>query len=433
MNEGTNHETLHRKGWKTTFFTIWVGQAFSLVGSSLVGFALIWWMSITTGSATVLALAAMMDMLPRVLIGPLAGALVDRFDRRWVMILADSLTAIATVVLLYLSWQGLLKPWHVYTLMFVRSTGGTFHLPAMQAATSLMVPDDQFARIQGLNQILTGAMNIITPPLGALLIGILPLHGILAIDIGTAVLAVLPLFLIAIPEPKKDGIASVAPQVKRSVWQDMLAGMHYIWNWRGLRIALAIAVALNLVTVPAMSLLPILVTRHFQGGAMELASLNSSWSVGVLVGGVLLSAWGGFRRKVTTIVMGVLVASLSFFLVGIAPSQLFLLALGSLLVAGAMNTITNGTFFALLQSIVDSDMQGRVFSLLISVSGALSPIGLMIAGPVADRIGVGAWFLLAGIVGLLGCSVFWLSPAVRGLENGYDAPPEVAPSIMDSL
>ena len=141
-------------GWKLPFFTIWTGQAFSLLGSSLVGFALIWWMTDTTGSATVLATAAIIEFLPRVFVGPFAGALVDRWNRRLVMLVADSITALATAGLIYLVWAGNLQIWHIYALMLVRSTAGAFHMPAMFSSTSLMVPEDQLTRVQGLNQLL---------------------------------------------------------------------------------------------------------------------------------------------------------------------------------------------------------------------------------------------------------------------------------------
>jgi DHA3 family macrolide efflux protein-like MFS transporter len=170
MNTSSSIRETFNSGWKLPFFTIWTGQAFSLLGSSLVGFALIWWMTETTGSATVLAIAAMLEILPRVFIGPLAGTLVDRWNRRMVMLIADSITALATAVLIYLVWAGTLQIWHIYLLMLVRSSAGSFHMPAMLSSTSLMVPKEQLTRVQGLNQLLQGLINIAAPIFGALLI-----------------------------------------------------------------------------------------------------------------------------------------------------------------------------------------------------------------------------------------------------------------------
>ncbi len=403
--------------WIKKFFTIWFGQAFSLVGSSLVGFALVWWMTTTTGSAAVLATAAIMEMLPRVVIGPMAGTLVDRWNRRWVMIAADGTIATATLVILYLSWRGALEPWHVYALMLIRATGGTFHLPAMQASTSLMVPEDQLTRVQGLNQMLTGIMNIASPPLGALLVSFLPLHNILVIDIGTAVIAMVPLFFIFIPQPAHRDQSPSSNSSKSSMWGEMREGFSYIWNWSGLRDALSISILLNLVAVPAMSLIPLLVTGYFKRDALDLAAMQSLWAAGLLGGGIALSVWGGFRRKMSTITFGMIGAGLGFALVGFAPAGTFVVALVGIFLAGLMNTISNGAAFAMLQSVVAAEKQGRVFALIISVSGAMSPLGLAIAAPLADQIGINIWFVITALVSLVGSAVYLLNPSIRYIEN----------------
>ncbi|MGD8751827.1 MAG: MFS transporter, partial [Anaerolineales bacterium] len=256
MSATKSEDQTKTKGWKKSFFTIWGGQAFSLLGSQLVGFALVWHMTELTGSAKVLATAAMMEWLPRVVIGPLAGTLVDRWNRRLVMLAADSLTALATGAIIYLGWAGVLDIWHIYALMMVRSIGGSFHFPAMLASTSLMVPEDQLTRVQGLNQLLQGLMNIAAPPLGALLVSFLPLHSVLGVDIGTAVLAVLPLLFVHIPQPEKDASTGVA---KASVWGDMRAGLRYVWEWSGLRKVISLAILINAISMPAFTLLPLLV------------------------------------------------------------------------------------------------------------------------------------------------------------------------------
>lgn len=402
--------------WKIPFFTIWTGQAISLLGSQLVGFALVWWMTVTTGSAKVLALAAMMEWLPRVFIGPLAGALADRWNRRGIMLAADSLTAVATAALIYLGWAGQMELWHVYLLMLLRSTGGAFHWPAMQASTSLMVPKEQLSRVQGLNQLLTGLMNIAAPPLGGLLVGLMPLHAVLAIDIGTAVLAILPLCFLRIPQPRSSEEETPMADEKLSVWQEMREGMRYVWNWPGLRAILAVAVLLNLVTMPAFSLLPLLVMDHFGGSAMEIASMQSSWAIGMLVGGVLLSVWGGFRRKIVTSTVGMFGSAIGMFLVGFAPGTALGLAVAGNLVAGLMNVLINGPAFALLQTVVDPKMQGRVLSLVVSLANAMTPLGLAIAGPLAEITGVRVWFILTGVAFLLAGVFVLVNQDVQNIE-----------------
>ena len=403
-------------GWKLPFFTIWTGQAFSLLGSSLVGFALIWWMTDTTGSATVLATAAIIEFLPRVFVGPFAGALVDRWNRRLVMLAADSITALATAGLIYLVWAGDLQIWHVYALMLVRSTAGSFHMPAMLSSTSLMVPEDQLTRVQGLNQLLQGLMNIAAPILGAFLIALIPFHSVLAVDLLTAALAILPLLIINIPEPKRD---AALEQGKTSVWKDMVVGFSYVWDWVGLRNIIFIAVSVNLVTVPAITLMPLLVKNEFSGGALEIASMQSAFAVGFLVGGVLLSIWGGFKRKILTATMGMFGTAIGLLLVGLAHTVAFQLALAGIFIAGLMNVLMNGPAFALLQTVVDEDMQGRVMSLVISLANAMTPLGLLVAGPLADRTGVNVMFIFASLVFVVVGAFTMLNSDVRNIENNY--------------
>ena len=399
MNTQKHLDQNGKKGWKTPFFTLWIGQAFSLLGSSLVGFALVWYMTMMTGSATVLATASIMEWLPRVVIGPFAGVLVDRWNRRLVMISADTLTALATGAIILLGWFGVIEVWHIYLLMLIRSLGGAFHLPAMLASTSLMVPENQLARIQGLNQLLQGILNIIAPVLGAVLVEFMPLHSVLALDLSTAALAVFILAFIKIPQPLAD---PKADHVGSSIWTEMSNGFRYVWNWAGLKKILILAVLINAISMPAIVLLPLLVKNEFGGGAMEIATMQSSWAVGFLVGGLLLSTWGGFRNKVLTASLAMLGSGIGMLIVGVAPGRMFLVAVSGILIAGLMNVLMNGPAFALLQTIVDANMQGRVMSLVISLANAITPLSLMFAGPLSEHMGIRTWFFLT-------CAVFIFS------------------------
>ncbi len=415
--------TTGNRDWTLPFFSIWAGQALSLFGSSLVQFALIWWLTVRTGSATVLAMASMAAILPGIFLGPFAGALIDRWSRRRVIIAADSLVALGSLGLIGLYLLGAMRPWHVYAIMFVRSMGGTFHFPAMAASTSLMVPKAQLTRVAGLNRSLQGAMEIVAPPLGALLIAFLPLHGIMAIDVGTALLAVVPLLFIAIPQPLRRGQAGAAPA---SLWQDLREGLRYVWQWPGLLLILLMAALINFAVNPAGALMPLLVTGHFGGGALQLGWLDAGWGVGVVAGGIILSLWGGFRRRVQTLLAGITGMGVGILAIGLAPASAFPLALAGILLAGFMNSLTNGPMQAVMQAQVAPEMQGRVFTLTSSVSSAAMPLALAIAGPLADALGVRAWFLAGGLV----CTIMGLGgafvPAIMRLEDGRPGDAEAA-------
>jgi len=383
------------------FLTIWTGQAVSLLGSQLVQFALIWWLAKTTDSATTLATAAMMSVLPAVFISPFAGALIDRWNRRIVVMVADAVIALATVVLALLYGLGVVQIWHVYVLMFVRATAGVFHWPAMGAATALMVPEEHLARVAGMNQTLLGAVGIGAPPLGALLLELLPMQYILAIDVGTAALAIAPLFFISIPQPERADQAPAAGgalSFARALWVDMREGFHFVWGWRGMVIMSGMIMLLNLMFSPLSALVPLLTTRHFGGGAVELAWLNSAFGVGAILGGLILSVWGGFKRRILTIILAMILHGVGVAVIGVAPSNGLLLAVAAMFVAGLSNPLIIGPWVALVQATVPPHILGRVTTLQGSLVMAASPVGLAIAGPIVDATGARIWYLIAGII-----------------------------------
>jgi DHA3 family macrolide efflux protein-like MFS transporter len=332
------------------------------------------------------------------------------------MMAVDAVNAFAVVLLALLFAGGSVQHWHIYSLMFVRAVGGAFQWPAMQASTSLMVPKDRLSKVAGLNQALMGLAAIVAPPLGALLLDILPIQSILAIDVGTAAFAIALLMFIRIPQPKNGDAGKASGGISRVIG-DMREGFRFITGWRGLLIIMGIAMAFNLLIIPAMSLTPILVTEHFAGGSREYALLEAAIGIGMVAGGLILGAWGGFKSRILTGFAGAVVMGVGVGLVGLAPSNLFVMALGGMALAGLMNPIVNGSIFALLQANVPPEMQGRVFTLMMSGTAAMAPLGLAVAGPFADVIGVRAWFLAGGVVIILMSTAAYFLPSVKNIEN----------------
>ncbi len=411
-------DMLKSKAWVRPFFTIWSGQALSLVGSRVGSFALVWWLTqVSGGSATILAMATFVAMLPGVFLGPFIGALVDRWNRRRVMLIADGVIAAFSALLALLALLGVIQIWHVYVLMVIRALGGTFHWAAMQASTSLMVPKAQLSRVAGMNQTLRGVLTIVTPPVGALLMETLQLHTIMGIDVLTAVFAIVPLFFIDIPQPQSAVPKEDERQTVRSLLRDVREGFVYIWKWPGMFIILIVAAVLNAFINPGFALMPILVKNYFGGGAIQLGWMDSAWGFGMVAGGITLSVWGGFKRKINTSLMGMFGMGLGLLVLGFVPATLFWLALVSLLVAGFFNPIVNGPFFAILQDVVDPSIQGRVFTVIGSLSEAAAPLGMLAAGPVADRWGVQLWFIVGSVITLVFAVVMRFVPAVMCLED----------------
>jgi len=409
--------------WKGRFFTVWAGQAVSLIGSSLVQFALVWWLTRQTGSATVLATATLFSILPQIFLGPFAGAVIDRVNRKTVMIVSDSLIALATLVLIYLFAIGRQSVPAVYLIMLIRSACSAFHYPSMQASTSLMVPQQQLARIAGLNQTLEGIISIIAPPLGALLISIFPTQGVLSVDVITAAIAVGLLLVVHIPQPAK--ILAMAEGGNKSTFsQDLKEGVKYMVAWPGLLAVAILAMLINFLLTPASALIPLMVTKIYQGGAIQLGLLDSIFGVGVIIGGLALSTWGGFKKRIVTCMMGIIGIGMGILIFGSMPSRFFTLALSGVFLLGAMRVFANGPLNAILQATVDPGMQGRVLSLIGAGATAMSPLSLLVAGPVSDAFGIRTWFLLGGGACILVTLVAIFIPAVMKIEENHTAASE---------
>lgn len=396
MERPTNTDFGH---WKKRFFTIWSGQAVSMLGSRLVGFAFVWYLTSSTGSATVLAIGSLMSLLPDVIISPISGALVDRWNRKTVLIVFDILTALVTLALAGLFAFTEVRLWQIYSVMFLRSAFGTFQWTAMLTSTSLMVPKNQLAHVSGMNQTLAGLLGILAPPLGAFLLGILPMDGILLVDVATAFVAIIPLFFFHLPQPEiNPGIKDEKGNYKKNLWQDMIEGFQFIRTLPGLLFIIITAMLINLILSPAFSLLPLLVTEYFKRGVLDLGLAESVFSIGFVVGGLVLSIWGGFKNRLITSMTFLLVMGLGVSLLGIIPRSGYYFAIAALALVGLANPLTNGPLMAAMQARVEPQKQGRVFSIINAGASLATPIGLGIAGPLSDAVGVHIWFLAGGVV-----------------------------------
>ncbi len=438
MNEkAQNIEQKETKSWQARFFAFWGGQLVSMLGSQIVGFAFSWYLTKETGSATILSLATMMHILPQIILGPIAGALVDRWNRKRVMIISDTIVMLFTVLTVILFAIDYVQIWMLFIIFFIRATAGVFQWSAKTASVSLMVPDKHLSRISGLDQAMQGVLNIVCPVIGALLMEVLPMQGVLMVDVVTASLGIGILFFIPIPQPAKAKhseaeISTTAPG-KPSVFADVWAGLKYVAKMPGLIIIMLMAMAINMIVTPAFSLLPLMVHNFFALGAKELGYLQAAMGVGIVVGGLALGAWGGFKNRMVTVMLFLFIMGGSLAVLGLISPAMFWLAIVMMAVSGLANPFVNGPIFAVLQSRVDHNYQGRVFALLIAASSLASPIGLGIAGPVADNFGIQIWFLIGGLVcvGMAVISVFIpsLMQMDRNPKPGTEDAAQPAPAI----
>jgi DHA3 family macrolide efflux protein-like MFS transporter len=410
------------------FFILWTGQSLSLVGSQAVQFALIWWLTETSGSATILATATLLGLLPPIILGPVIGALIDRWNRKIVMLVADGFVAVASLLLAWLFATGIAGIPHVFALLFLRALGAAFHSPAMTASTTLMVPEEHLTRIQGLNQSMQGLLTIVAAPLGALLLAIFSMTGVMMVDVGTALLAILPLLAISVPNPtRSEGVAT------SSVWADTVAGFRYLVRRRGHATLIAMSALLNALLVPAFSLLPLLVLQRLNGGAAQFGWLSSALGLGLIVGGVALGAWGGFQKRMVTTLVAMIALGIAVVAVGITPQGSFLWALISMSCVGLIVPLVNGPVFAILQATIAPDYQGRVFSLASSLACGVAPLGLIMAAPVAEIVGVGVWYLAGGIACIAMGIAGFFAPALMGMEDAHQEALEQARGTTEEI
>ena len=410
--------------WQRRFFTIWSGQAISMLASQIVSFAVVWYLTEQTGSATVLAISSMFSILPNILLSPIAGTLADRSDRKRIMIISDFVVGLARLLGFFLFLTGAIQVWHIYLMIFIGSAAGAFQHPAMASSTGLMVPKKHLSRVAGMNQTLYGALSIAAPPLGALLMSLTSIANIFMLDFVTMLVAVLPLLFIPIPQPemRKDQNGDA---IKQSFFEDIKEGFHYILNWKGLTLLLLSAMLINFLISPAMSLLPLLVSKHFGGNEVQLALMNSMLGIGMLIGGLILSVWGGFKRRILTSFMGLVFSGMSLAVVGFVPSTGFSIAVVAFLISAVMMPLINGPIHAVVQSAVTPEMQGRVISMISTAAGFAMPIGLAIAGPVSDAVGIQTWFVIGGIVMSLAGVFGFISPAMRHIEDQHQVPESI--------
>jgi len=395
-----------------------------MIGTAVVEFALAWYLTRETGKATVLATAMMVALIPSIVLGPFIGPFIDRWNRKLIMIFSDLFVTLITVWLVILFLTGTVEIWHIYVAMVLRAIGQAFQWPALQATVSTIVPEKDLSRANGLNQTLNGIINIGAPPLGAFLMEMLPMQEVLAVDIVTAVIAIACLLFIAIPRPVRTTLSE-----KAHIIGDMMQSFRYVWTRRGLSMLIGLVALYGLFSTPAFTLLPILVNDHLGGDVLKLGWLNSLFGVGMILGGVLLGVWGGFKKRILTSTLGLFIIGISMLGFGFTSERLYYFVLSVNFLLGAGIAIANAPFWAIMNSVVDKDMQGRVFSLISSISGVIVPLGLAIVGPLADAIGVRWIFIIGGIGFLIMVPVQLSSRHIMNIENQKAE----AKPVVDSL
>lgn len=407
--------------WQWKFATIITGQAFSLIGSGLVSFSIIWWLARETDSTVILSISTIMSLLPVILLSPVAGVVVDRYNRRMVMMLADAFIALVTLLMALLFMLGSLHIWLIYLLLALRAAGSTFHQPAFEAAIPLIVPERHLIRTAALTQMLRSGMSFLAPMLGVLLVELLPLPEILLIDVITAGIAVLSLAFIAIPDLT---IKSAVTSTIKSYFSEFVSGLRYVYRWKGLLVLILVFGLANFLLAPMLSLMPLIISRHFQGGAREYGLFEMALAAGVIIGSLTLSIWGGFKRKIVSVNIAQILCGLILSFIAFVPVNRFYLVLIATIFTGVTSSYINSPVTAIFQSRVEKNMQGRVMSIVTVVCMVSMPLSLAIAGPLSNVIGLMPIVYIPGLISTLVGIACFLIPPLMHIEDRSTVGPD---------
>jgi MFS transporter, DHA3 family, macrolide efflux protein len=443
-----------------TFYTLILTQTFSLIGSRISGLAIGIWVFHETGNATPLALVSFFAVIPMVLASGLSGLMADRWDRRYIMALADVGQAIGTLLLFASFLTDSFQLWHLYSVTFINSIFGAFQKPAFQASVTMLISDEHRDRANAIQQLTGPAAGIIAPIIAGFTFAFIGVEGSIILDLVTFLVAMVVLLSVSIPRPEQ---TDKGRALQGSLWQESLGGLHYLWSRRTLFIIMLFTAVVNFLIVGVMVLLtPYILTRT--GSEVALGIILSLFNLGAITGGVIIGVWGGTRPRVHTMMPGLIIAGIFLMLMGMAQSTL-LLAVTAFLFMLPMPMI-NAPFMSMMQAKVPPDIQGRVFAVNGQISMLLTPIAYLLMGPLADDLfepavsharwefvapfvgdgvgsGMGLIIVLAGGLATLLTIMMYTFPAVGRLEANLpdyipvqqiqDGPPEPDDDVPSSV
>jgi MFS family permease len=364
------------------FTIVWAGQLVSMLGSTMSQFALTIWAYEKTGSALALGIVNTAFLIPFLLLSPIAGAMVDRYNRKLMMMLSDLFAITATVGILILNAMGRLEIWHLYIAAAINGLGNTFQWPAYSAAISTMVPKAQYSRANGMMGMVESVPSVLAPMLAGVLLPIAHLTGILTIDVVTFFLAIGTLMLVHVPKPER---TEEGQKVKGGLLKEGMYGFKYIFDRKSLLGLLVFFSTLNFVIGVGFTVLAPFILTKTGNNSTALGSVQSAGAIGAVIGGLLISAWGGFKRRTNNIFLSEfmtgLLCLLLFGLGRVLPWWIIVIAIGSI-----WGPMSNGASQAIWQSKVAPDVQGRVFSARRMIAYIMMPITPLIGGALADYV-----------------------------------------------
>ena len=399
------NETTYRQ-----YLSFFLGQQFSLLGSSIVQFAIVWWINLETASTLYLSLAAFVGFVPMVVLGFFTGVLADRFNRKIIIALADFAQAFITVLLIVSFLMGWASIFVVLGLLAFRGVCQAFHAPTVSAIVPSMVPQNRLSRMNSLEYVLSGVVNVAGPLIAAILLAFVRIEQILWIDPATFLVAVIILSVTKIPSVRET-------HEKTSFKGDFMQGFAFIRSARGLLPLIFLATVLNFLIMPISTLLPYFVKFDHLGVASDLAMVEAVIQGGLLAGGLFMLINKGFKKKIAAFVISILISLIGYAIVSLTPLGLFWF----MAVAGLMFSlpvpIANVSVRTIIQTVVPLKIQGRVSSVIMSLASLASPLGMIMSGALANYVGTANLFLGSALLGVLVLVPSWFLTDIRHVED----------------
>ncbi len=386
------------ENWKKKIIIFLVSQTISLFGSSLVQYAISWYITLKTQSGVMMTIAIICGFLPTFFLSPFGGVWADRYNRKMLIILSDSVIAVSTLCIAILFFMGYDALWLLFLVSAIRALGTAVQTPAVGAFIPQLVPENELTRVNAINSSIQSMIMLISPMISGVLLSITTLEKIFFIDVITALAGVLTLIVyLHVPIHAKALVKQTT-----GYFSDMYEGYNYIKNHGYVKRIFLFCAIFFIFSAPAAFLTPLQVTRSFGNDVWRLTAIEIVFSGGMIVGGIIMASWGGFKNKVHSMVLSTLIMGIGTLALGVI--SVFWVYLFSMGLIGIMMPVFNTPFTVLLQQKVEEDYLGRVFGVLGMISSIMMPVGMLVFGPISDYIkiewllvGTGAVILIEGV------------------------------------
>ncbi|MFX1323398.1 MAG: MFS transporter [Promethearchaeota archaeon] len=394
-----------------SYLFFWGGQLFSLLGSSIIQFVIVWWIAEGTKSPIYVSISFFLGSLPMVIIPPVVGVFIDRWNRKFTIILTDSLQAFITFILIILFLVNIANVWLVITMNFLRGVCQAIHFPTINAVIPIMIPKKHLSRMNGINYLFTGSIRVIGPIIAGFLLVFLDIEQILWADVITFFIAIIPLILIRIPSinNKSD------QKTRKSYFKDFRSGIKFMKSTRSLLLLIIFISVINLLNMPFTTLMSLFIILNHSGAEQNFAMVSAFLQSGVVIGAIIALSKKTWKHKELIILYSTVIGIAGYSLTTFAPKGNFLMIGLGALIHASMIPIANTMFLTMFQTRVPPEAQGRVFSFIASIAAAVTPVGMLISGPLAEVLGIILLFIISLYLQFVSLLVTWYFSSLKSV------------------